>query len=145
MLDRLIEQKLPTMAALQGDKKFLLRDDQWTLAANLVEMLEPFESATRKPSLKSACVSQMIPFVETLKRRLEKSISNSILILSEHQMLQASPNVNTQKIFPCLVPERKKPREKRAGVRETVRDAGLEYEEQTNQCRYYGKISEQLF
>uniref|UniRef100_A0A915I1D6 Uncharacterized protein n=1 Tax=Romanomermis culicivorax TaxID=13658 RepID=A0A915I1D6_ROMCU len=87
MLDHLIEQNLRIMAALQGDKKLLLRDDQWILAANVVKMLQTFESATRKLCLKSACVSQMIPFVKTLKCHLKKSISNSILILSKHQML----------------------------------------------------------
>lgn len=90
MLERLLEQKLPIMAALENDKKLLLRDDQWSLAANLVEMLEPFESATRKLSLNSACVSQMIPFVETLSRHIEKSIANDCLVSSKRQMLKGN-------------------------------------------------------
>jgi len=88
MLERLLEQKLPIMAALESEKQFLLRDDQWALASNLAQLLEPFESVTKRLSLSSACVSQMIPFIETLKRHIERSISDTYFITQKRRMLE---------------------------------------------------------
>lgn len=88
MLERLIEQKLPIMAVLANDKTLLLRDEQWALAEKVIEMLRPFEAVTRKLSLKSACISQMIPFVETMKKQIEKSLDNQYLLSAKRQMLK---------------------------------------------------------
>uniref|UniRef100_A0A915IP90 Uncharacterized protein n=1 Tax=Romanomermis culicivorax TaxID=13658 RepID=A0A915IP90_ROMCU len=38
------------MAALQGDKKLLLRDDQWTLAANLIQIRSHLRKKDCAPS-----------------------------------------------------------------------------------------------
>src|SRR3569832_1134613 len=88
MLERLVEQKTPIVAALEHERKaLLLQEDQWTLAANIICVLAPFEETTIKLCLKSACISQIIPFIQILGRGLECSLSDSILVAQKHQML----------------------------------------------------------
>jgi len=81
MLDRLLEQKRAvTLFVAECDEKaskgLSVTASQWTLAARVVKMLQPFDQLTREVSRADACFSMILPATQAILLYLQKDTSD---------------------------------------------------------------------
>lgn len=78
MLARLMEQKRAISLYLTDCNIDNLTAAQWELLEQLLKLLQPFEEITRITSSGYACISEVIPYVVTLIRYCDKTITSEL-------------------------------------------------------------------
>ncbi|KAE8616102.1 hypothetical protein XENTR_v10008718 [Xenopus tropicalis] len=72
MLDRLIEQKRAIdEMSIECSFRELISCDQWEVMQSVCHALKPFEAASREMSMHMATLSQVIPMIHILNRKIE--------------------------------------------------------------------------
>jgi len=91
MLERLVEQRraISLYDADYGLPEQLSASD-WQQAEKILKLLEPFQRVTKELSAKDASVSQVIPFIETLKIELSSSKDSDLGIKTTKQEMLKS-------------------------------------------------------
>ncbi|XP_053572600.1 zinc finger BED domain-containing protein 4 [Bombina bombina] len=72
MLERLIEQKRAIdQMSIECNFRELISCDQWEVMQSVCHALKPFEAASREMSMRMATLSQVIPMIHILNRKIE--------------------------------------------------------------------------
>jgi hypothetical protein len=78
MMERLLEQRQAiALYAAENDGLETLSPHQWDVLKNAVNLVAPFEEATRYVSTASVSISEAIPLLAGLKTRLEKTADDN--------------------------------------------------------------------
>lgn len=93
MLERMVDQRTSvTYYAGEVSAVKNLTEYEWNTIGRLLELLRPFEEITRIVSSEDSCISEVIPYVATLRLFLEKANSNHKDVEPTKQALLRSLN-----------------------------------------------------
>ena len=86
MLERVVEQRR-AISLYDADHGLpeKLSANEWQQADKVVKLLEPFQRVTKELSANDASISQVIPFIETLKEELSSSKDSDLGIKTTKQ------------------------------------------------------------